>query len=391
MQALVAGAGIGGLTAALCLQRSGWEVEVLEQAQELSELGAGIQLSPNACGVLQALDVLPALQARGFKPQALEMRWGRSGRRIFRIPLDHATEQRWGAPYLHLHRADLQQGLIDALRQRAPASLRTGQRVLRYANRSDGVRVELADGSQREADILIGADGIHSAIREQMQGATPANLTGHVAWRAVVPTPLLGELAPPSTACVWVGAGRHAVTYRLRGGKLCNLVGVVERNDWHKESWSEQGSQADALQDFDGWHPVIRQLLAKAGSHYRWALYDRPVLSQWHDQRVVLMGDACHAMLPFMAQGAAMAIEDAWVLADQLQRHPQPAAAFAAYAQQRQPRCSQIQQSSRANARAFHLPWPAAYLPMRLMAQIWPGFFLRRLDWIYGHKTALLQ
>lgn len=384
MKALIVGGGIGGLTAALCLRRLGWQVQVLEQAGALVEVGAGIQLSPNACRVLRELDLLPALQAVAFAPEALEMRWGRSGREIFRIPL---TPSRWDAPYLHVHRADLLAVLQQALQRLAPDALRLNAAVTGYQSDADGVVAMLADGQSVSGDLLIGADGIHSQIQRQILGATPARFTGNVAWRAVVPLDQLGEHAPPPSACVWAGPGRHAVTYRVRGGTLANFVGVVERSDWQQESWSEQGSRTDALADFAGWHPQVTQLIEKATVLHRWALFDRPPLPRWSEGRVVLLGDACHPMLPFMAQGAAMAIEDAWALGQCLQQQADPAIAAQQYFAQRYERCRQVQQAARRNARVFHQRHAAAYWPVWLVARLFPGLLLRRFDWIYQQSA----
>ena len=405
---VIAGAGIGGLTCALGLAQRGIAVHVLEQSERLEAVGAGIQLSPNACYVFNALGVLPALRARAFEPERIEMRVGRSGRQVMSIPLRGTALARWGQPYLHIHRADLQAVLVEALAQRAPGALQTGCAVVGYGAQrqteaqrnvdadTDGVAVHLADGRVLHGSLLIGADGLHSRVRDQMLGAEQPRFTGNIAWRAVVPTDALGAHTPPPSACVWVGAGRHAVTYRLRGGTLANFVGVVESKRPLAENWSQTGTREQVLADFAGFHPVIQACIEHAPRHYCWALYDRAPLSRWVDRRVALLGDACHPMLPFVAQGAAQAIEDAWVLADSIANSMAAERgdtklgqnnALNRYTDKRFARASRVQAEARANQKRFHRPgW--MYWPVWLLARLWPRWFHKRQDWLYGHDVT---
>ncbi len=389
--AIVVGAGIGGLTTGLALVRHGWRVQLLEAASALQEVGAGLQLSPNAMRVLDALGVGEAVRAASFEPEALELRLGRSGRQVFRIPTGEAARARWGAPYLHIHRADLIGTLATALEAAAPGQISLNAAVEAYTQKAGEVQITLASGDQLAAQLVVGADGIHSKLREQMLGPDAPHFTGNIAWRATVPLDQLTE-PPPPTACVWAGKGRHAVTYRLRGGTLANFVGVVERNDWQQESWSEQGSKADALADFSNWSPTITDLIDKADTHYRWALFDREPLPRWHDGAIALLGDACHPMLPFMAQGAAMAIEDAWMLAACVSGDRSVSAGLADYQARRLPRTAKMQAASRANMKTFHrrssLSRLATYGPMWLAGHVLPGFVRSRQDWIYGHDVT---
>ncbi|MBL71020.1 MAG: monooxygenase [Rhodobiaceae bacterium] len=392
MRAIISGAGIGGLTAALCFLHHGAEVTVLERAPELGEVGAGIQLPPNAMKVFQTLGFEDALVDIAFRPEALEARMGRSGLELFNIPVANAAIKRWGAPYLHIYRADYIALLHNALRAKRPDAVQLGTEIIGYEQTTNAIHAQLADGSHITGDVLIGSDGIHSRIRTTMVGDDTPVFTGNVAWRAVVPTEKLGDLAPRPTACVWMGPGKHCVTYRLRRGALTNFVGVVERDDWTIESWSERGAKAEALADFDGWHPTITHILNEAEELYRWALFDRAPLSKWTDGRVALMGDAAHPMLPFMAQGAAMAVEDAWTLAQQLALTENAPRALQDYQALRQARASHVQALSRANAKTFHkrtrLSQLGTYGPLWLAGKIVPTSIHARQDWLYGHDVT---
>ncbi|MEM6374482.1 MAG: FAD-dependent monooxygenase, partial [Pseudomonadota bacterium] len=258
MKALIAGAGIGGLASAIALARRGWEVAVFEQAPELTEIGAGLQISPNGWRVLDALGVAEGLQSTLFEPEAIEMRMGQGGTRVFRLPMRGYARNRWGAPYIHIHRADLVAALETRLLGLQGDAIRTGHAVAGYEQTGDAASVLMADGTKHDGDIVIGADGLHSVIRTQMLGADTPRYTGNVAWRAVVPIVALGKAAPPPSACVWVGHKRHAVTTRLRAGTLANFVGMVETDIPTEESWRAQGHRVDAQAAFDGWAPEIR-------------------------------------------------------------------------------------------------------------------------------------
>lgn len=400
MKAIICGAGIAGLSAALALVRQGYSVTVLEQAAAPQALGAGIQISPNGCRVLSALGLLDAVQAKAFSPEAIELRFGRSGRQVFSIPLQDYAQAQWGMPYLHLHRADLLGVLTKALVQQAPEALRYAAKLERYEQNEQGVVAVLNDGQTIKADCLLGCDGIHSAVRKQMMGAEQPRFTGNIAWRMTVPASALPAALTPPTACVWVGKGRHAVTYRIRGGDWVNLVGVVEQAEWAAESWLERGSLAAVQADFAGWHPLLHKIMQAADEHYRWALFDREPLPRWHAGRAVLLGDACHPMLPFLAQGATQALEDAWVLADCLaaasveqagsvqgaqQWHLEQA--FQRYAALRQPRTAAVQRAARANSGRFHHS-AIYYLPLYLLSRVYPQLMHQRMNWLYGYDAT---
>ncbi|MEL6243333.1 MAG: FAD-dependent monooxygenase [Pseudomonadota bacterium] len=392
MKAVIAGGGIGGLGAAISLALKDWEVLVLEQAPELTEIGAGLQISPNGWKVLDAMGVTPLIADALFEPEAIEMRVGKSGRTIFRLPMRAAARHRWGAPYIHIHRADLHEALAKRLQQLQPDAVQTASEVEGYSPIGEQVRVRLKGGRTRDADLLVGADGLHSIIRHQMLGADAPHYTGNLAWRAVVPAERLGIDAPPPSACIWVGEGKHAVTTRLRGGHLVNFVGMVEQSAPSEEGWRVEGSRDDARRDFEGWHPTIGIILDKADTLHRWALFDREPLPQWHDGRVVLLGDAAHPMMPSMAQGAVQALEDGWMLGGMLARFGTLAEGLAAFYAARLPRTGRIQRVSAANARMFHqasfLGKTLFYGPMAIGARILPGLIHRRQDWVYGYDAV---
>ena len=387
LDVLIIGAGIGGLTLAHALIQRGKNVRVLESAPALETVGAGIQISPNAVKVLRALGLEKAVTANAFQPRAIEARMGRSGRPVFNIPLAEYAEKRWGAPYLHIHRADY----IAALSEGLPEdTIELNARVKSYQHAADDVSVTLVNEREFSAQYLIGADGIRSVIRGQMLGLDAPKFTGNMAWRAVVSAARLGEFVPNPTACAWFGPNRHAVTYRLGAqGQRVNFVGVVEQESWQEEGWSLQGDKDEALKDFAGWHPVIHNLLENADELHRWALFDRTPLEKWVDGRVALMGDAAHPMLPFLAQGAAMAVEDAWVLAEVIASGQD----LSAYQKLRLLRTSKVQAASRANMGLFHkASLPAqllTYGPMWAAGKLVPAFVHRRMDWLYGFDAAL--
>ena len=391
MKVTIVGGGIGGLGTAIACALRGLDVTVLEKAPALTEVGAGLQISPNGWRVLEAMGVAPLLVDTVFEPEAIEMRVGRSGTQVFRLPMRGYAQRRWGAPYMHVHRADLVDALAARLRDLAPAVMQTGVTVQSYAE--DGAQVALRTdvGDTHVADVVIGADGLHSVIRRQMLGPDAPRYTGNVAWRAVVPIDALGQDAPPPTACVWVGHGRHAVTTRLRAGSLANFVGMVEQAEPAEEGWRITGTAAQAAQDFACWHPTITRLIERAEVLHRWALFDRDPLPRWHAGRVTLLGDAAHPMLPSMAQGAVQALEDAWCLAGLL-AGKDTGAALARYYEMRIDRTARIQRGSAANARMFHHASPlgrwAVYGPMALGARLLPELIHRRQDWVYRHDAT---
>lgn len=389
MHAILIGAGIGGLTAALALGRRGVSVTVLERAPVLGEVGAGVQLGPNATRSLFDLGLEAALRDVAFEPEAAEIRSARTGALRLRNRLGARAQDRWGAPYLQIHRADLQNALLSAVQATPGVDLRLGADVWDLRHDDRGAEVTLETGETIRGDIAVGCDGLRSHVREHLFGKDAATFTGQVAWRAVVPTERLPKGLVPPIAAVWTGAGKHCVHYFVKSGRAVNFVGVVER-DWRVESWSEVGAPADLIADFAGWPEPVEAICRAADAPFRWALYDRPPLQRWSVGRVSLLGDACHPMLPFLAQGAAMAIEDAAVLAHQVANVSDPSEALSAYEAARKSRTSRVQAASRFNARLFHLPdlaGQAAFTAAGLADLVTPGGAGSRFDWLYGYKA----
>jgi salicylate hydroxylase len=365
-RAIVVGAGIGGLSAALALARKGVRVTVVEQAAQLGEIGAGIQLSPNATRVLHAFGLEAALAKVAFRPQAVEARTWKHGAALSRVPLGDAVVSLFHTPYFHVHRADLIEVLARAVASEPRIALRLGAACARCEIDARGAAVALASGERLAGDLVVGADGIRSAVREALFGPAQPRFTGNVAWRGLVPASALAGADVRPVAALWMGPGAHFVHYYVRGGALVNFVGVVERGDWREESWTARGAKSELLRDFAGWHPTVRAIvqLAPEDGCFRWALFDRDPLPSWSRGAATLLGDACHPTLPFMAQGACMAIEDAAVLAECVGAAPvgETHAALARYESLRRARTTGIQLGSRRNASLYHMRAPHSWL-----------------------------
>ena len=359
----VVGGGIGGLTAALCLARAGHNVQVFEQTDESVATGAGIQVSPNAARVLHHLGLQDALMTKGFLPKATQMRSWRSGRVISETTLGDVALERYGAPYYHIHRADLMDMLVSAVSAEPTIRLNVSSRITNFSQDATGVRL-VAGEQEHQVDLLIGADGIHSSVRACLWGDQQADFTGNVAWRMLVPVNRLPEGLIAPNATVWWGPGKHFVHYLVKGGDYVNCVCVVEKAEWQAESWVAAGSMSELQADFAGWHDTIQQLLDQTddGTLFKWGLFDRAPMRTWGIDRVSLLGDACHPTLPFMAQGAAMAIEDAAVLANCFSNGADVVAALRRYEDLRKARTAGVQRGSRRNATVFHLSGLKAWL-----------------------------
>lgn len=378
----VVGGGIGGLTAAVALLRAGFDVRVYERSGGFCEVGAGIRLGPNCTRILRDLDLLPAIERMGVRPRTFEFRRWDDGRVLSTTPLGADLERVYGAPYLHAHRGHL----VEQLAAAVPADrLEFGRRCVGVRVRGERAEVEFADGQRVEADLVIGADGIHSAVRTAVCGAEAPRFTGHVAYRGLVPAERLAHLSIERNCTVWPGPGSHVVHYFVAAGRLLDVVCITEERSWTRESWTDEGDIAQMRAAYLGWHPMVTAIIDALGTPLKWALFDRDPLPRWSRGPVTLLGDACHAMLPYAAQGAAQAIEDAAVLTACLVALAgrDPGRALASYELLRRDRTSKIQAMSRANGHRFHLP-DGPEQQARDVA-IAAGFGAApEIDWLYG-------
>jgi salicylate hydroxylase len=348
----VIGGGLGGLAAALSLFRSGFDVEVYEQAAELTEVGGGIQVAPNAARILYRLGLGPALDRHAVRGVEMHQRRWDDGRTLQRAPLNPLCDELYGAPHLTAHRADLQAIIAEGLpRER----IHLGHRLVGLNDSGDIVEAMFDNGATATADVLIGADGIHSTVRTLLFGAEDPKFAGCVAYRGLVPAERIADLGLARGSQSWLGPGAHLVHYFVSGGRLLNFVGWTEHDTWSREDWTDRATVERALAAFEGWHPQIRGIISAADTCFIWALFDRDPLPRWSAGRVTLLGDACHPMYPFMAQGAAQAIEDGAALAALLAGGGDPVAALRRYEDVRLPRVTRLQEMSRANKHRYHM------------------------------------
>lgn len=382
------GAGIGGTAAALSLLQSGFDVHVYERARELREVGAGIQVSPNASRILHRLGLADTLADLGVKPLALHQRRWQDGRTLVRTPLAQAMEVAFGSPHYQMHRADVLKVLVAAL---PSERVHIGHRLTGLVDHGDRVEAQFENGARIDADVLVGADGIHSAVRRVLFGPDQPRFTGCMCYRGLVPAERIDHLAIPVEAQIWMGPGKHFVHYYVRNEQLLNFVAVIEQDTWTKESWTDRAEVADAIAAFEGWHPQLRSILEATDETFVWALYDRPPMPRWSVGRVTLLGDACHPMLPFMAQGAAQAIEDGETLAACLARGAgqDVTDALRCYEALRLPRTARVQAASGNNKTRFHLPdGPKQIARDAEMAKGMTDWSLQSVAWLYGHDPT---
>ena len=386
----VIGAGVAGLAVASALAMLGASVTLLEQAATVTDIGAGIQISPNGAAVINALGLGPALLANSLAAKTVCLRDGLTDRAILTMDL---TRDRTGRGFHLIHRADL----INLLRDGAVAAgvdIRLNQKIDRVDLSGPATVLHFADGMRQNVSFLIGADGLHSQVRTALNGTEAPLFTHQVAWRATIAdTPVTFPVVE-----VHMGAGCHLVSYPLRGGKLRNIVAVQERGAWTAESWSLRDDPTNLRRAFASFSPKVRDWLDQVEHPNLWGLFRHPVAEVWHrataQGAAAILGDAAHPSLPFLAQGANMALEDAWCLANCIDGHTTVQAALAAYQQARKSRTAAIVAAANTNARAYHLKGAArrfAHLGLRMGSKIAPNFALGRFDWIYGHDVTSFQ
>ncbi|MEM8579915.1 MAG: FAD-dependent monooxygenase [Pseudomonadota bacterium] len=373
----VLGAGIGGLTAALCLAARGAQVRVLEQADAIRKVGAGLQISPNGFRVMAGLGLAEDLKSNSILSKAVVLRDYRDGAEVVRMPLSSTPG------FFLVHRADLIE-LLAGTAQAVGVTLELGRKVDQVVfDNGDTPQVRFADGSCEDVELLVGADGLHSPVRRAVHKPADPFFTGQVAWRMTLP-----QTQPPEAcAQVFMGPGRHLVTYPLRNGSERNIVAVEERQRWTAEGWSHRDDPTRVARAFAGFTPRVRGWLESARDVHVWGLFRHEVAPVWHKGKAVILGDAAHPTLPFLAQGANMAIEDAWVLAACLAEADTDADAFARYQSLRLTRVRRAVSAANTNAWAYHLPDGAvrtmAHAGLRILNRIAPAAPLRKFDWLY--------
>jgi len=387
---IIAGAGIAGLTAALALTRIGLRVTLLEQAAKLEETGAGIQVGPNAARVLIALGLRERLASSVITPQAIRVMAGGSGREIVRIPLAD-VERRYGAPYWTIHRGDLQAALADAVTTTKDITLKLGTRVEDFAAHVNGITVHARNAQGAFEDMafaLIGADGVWSTLRDRLHARHPPKFRHRTAWRALIPAEQAAEQFRQPLVHLWLGLGAHLVHYPVKAGRLINIVAIVH-DDWHEYGWNASGDRAEIMRHFSGfaWDASARALVALPERWLKWALYDTAEPFRGGTAPVTLIGDAAHPTLPFLAQGAGMAIEDAAVLAAVLAEYgDDPADALRAYEGARWHRTYRAQQASRRQGRIYGMSGPEAFIRNVAMRAMGGEKLLSRYDWLYSWR-----
>jgi salicylate hydroxylase len=381
----IIGGGIGGLSAALSLLRAGFDVQIYEQVEALREIGAGIVLTPNATRVLHGLGFRDHLQKLGVAPDAWRQRRWQDGRTLLLGQVGQMRGPDRERTFFTSHRADILSMLRDAVPRQC---LQLGHRLTSFIDHGDQVALRFANGVQAKADILIGADGIHSTVRNLLLGNERPQFTGCIAYRGLVPIERLEHLHLPNESQLWLGHGRHFVHYPVSGGRLINFVCLIDQAEWAAESWTEPGNPANALAAYAGWHHQVRSIIGAVEDTFVWGLFDREPLSRWSFGRITLLGDAAHPMLPFLAQGAAQAIEDGATLAALLASGTEPLDALRRYEQLRQPRTAAIQVAARVNKMRNHLPDGAEQRARdAAMATGQAQWAIGTSDWVYDYDA----
>ena len=403
MRVLVAGAGIAGLTTALVFRRMGHDVHVLERAAQFSEVGAGIQIGPNGARLLHQLGLESVLKKVATVPEYGVLRYGKSGHRIARFPLGSSSQRRYNYPYYHIYRADLieviRAALVGAENSGGSVEITFNSEVRVLEDQGGEPRLVTTEGDEYKADLIVGSDGLSSALRNYVVGRENPEYSGLVAWRGLVPLSELADHTEFQRPGIWTGKGRHIVTYPLDKRGMCNFVAVAPASASKLESWSVQSSEVEKdqlRQAFAGWNIVNQAIIDKLTTSNTWGLYTRQTPKVWYKKRVVLVGDSAHPMLPTMAQGAVMAIEDAYVLGGLLgttstENNESISGALSQYQNLREARVRLVHRQAQRNADHFHMRNRISSLvgnmSLQIMGRASETVLENKYAWIFGYDA----
>jgi salicylate hydroxylase len=394
LQVGIIGGGIGGLTAALALLKRGIDVEVYEQSNLLKEVGAGVQIGSNGTRVLFALGLKEALHRVQVVPARREIRHWRTGETWNWFELGATSAERFGTPHLMLHRGDLLAVLAESVQRLKTSAVTLGKRCIVVEQTTDHAEVRFADGDVRKFPFVIGADGIHSQVRASMFGADRPEFTGCVAWRGLVAMDRLPPHLARMVGTNWLGPLGHVLHYPVRRGEMMNFISIVERDDWQAESWTIEGTTGELANDLRHWHGDVHALIDGLDAAYKWALMVRGPMARWSRGRITLLGDACHPTLPFLGQGAVMAIEDAYVVAACIEKYfADPVMALLRYEDIRRERTAAVVRKAHENRSQIFSPALADENVVAIsVARDWQQARLReRMDWLYTYDATAVN